>query len=86
MHKSKFKNSNATEITIGDTTYRVGDKVWCGINNPDDESRKITFTEGYVCFGEFGAEIYTCYGFYVGDKEGNQVSEAGLTDNYIIIP
>ena len=38
-----------------------------------------------MCFGEFGAEIYYCYGFYVGDENGNQISEAGLTDSYINI-
>ena len=75
--------TDATYIKINGVKYTIGDYVKYGLNlNTPDE---IIFTEGYVTFGEFSAEIYTCYGFYVADKNGNQVSEAGLDDQYIII-
>ena len=75
--------SNVKEIVIDNTTYKVGDRVWEGLDYGTEG--QITFTEGFVAFGEFCAEIYTCYGFYVADEKGNQVSEAGLTKKYIII-
>ncbi len=71
------------QITINDTTYQVGDKVWYGLNHGTKD--EITFTEGYVAFGEFSAEIYTCYGFYIADAIGTQISEAGLTGDYLIL-
>ena len=71
------------KVTIGDNIFEVGDKVWYGLNR--GEKDEVTFTEGYVYFGQFDAEIYTVYGFYVGDEEGNQISEAGLDDQYIKI-
>jgi len=71
------------EIKIKETTYKVGDKVWYGLDYGTENQN--TFREGYVAFGEFSAEIYTCYGFYVADNEGNQVSEAGLTEEYLIL-
>ena len=75
--------TNATYIIIGETKYSIGDRVWYGLAR--GEADEVTFTEGFVCFGEFSAEIYTCYGFYVGDKDKNQVSEAGLTGEFIVI-
>ncbi len=75
--------TDATYIIIGNIKYSTGDRVWYGYNRGKVD--EVTFTEGFVCFGEFSAEIYTCYGFYVGDNEGNQISEAGLTDEFIII-
>jgi len=72
-----------SSVTIDGKKYTVGDKVWYGLNK--DTPDEITFTEGYVCFGEFSAEIYICYGYYVGDEIGIQVSESGLTSEYEII-
>ena len=68
---------------IEDKIFSIGDRVWYGLYY--GTSDQITFNEGYVCFGEFNAEIYTCYGLYVGDETGTQVSEAGLTSSHIVI-
>lgn len=81
VHKDSKIHSDATFITIGDTTYKVRDHVVFGINIGTEE--EIILKEGYVAFGEFDAEIFTCYGFFVADKYGNQVSEAGLTEDYV---
>ena len=75
--------SDATKITIAGTEYKIGDKVWYGINY--GKLDQITFYEGFVCFGAFEAEIFTCYGFYVGDINGKQISEAGLDEDFMII-
>jgi hypothetical protein len=72
-----------TQVVIKGKTYNVGDKVWYGLNYGEPDQK--TFVEGYVCFGRFDAEIFDCYGYYVGTKEGYQLSEAGLTEKYIII-
>ena len=40
------------------------------------------FSKGFVAFGRFGAEIYECYGLFVADENGNQVSEAGLDSSW----
>ena len=37
---------------------------------------------GIVTFGNFSAEIYDCKGWFLADKNGNQISEAGLDDDF----
>lgn len=63
------------EIIINNTTFKVGDKVQYRIGE------KI-INEGFVCFGLFHAGFYPIHGFYVGDENGKQVSEAGLDEYY----
>lgn len=75
--------SDATYIILNDIKYNIGDKVWDGLDR--GKKGEVTFTEGYVCFGEFYAEIFPCYGFYVGDENREQLSEGGLTSSYIKI-
>jgi len=75
--------TDATFVIINDVKYTIGDKVWHGLDFKGED--ETLFDQGFVAFGEFGAEIYSCYGFYVADKDGNQVSEGGLTEFYKII-
>jgi hypothetical protein len=72
--------TDCTYIIIDDKKYTIGDKVKYGIDLNTD--KEMIFTEGFVTFGKFSAEIYTCYGFFVANEKGDQVSEAGLTSEY----
>lgn len=77
----KSVKSDATYLELNGIRYNVGDKVKSGLDlNTDEEN---IFEEGIVAFGEFYAEVYKCYGFFVADPEtGNQVSAGGLTEEH----
>lgn len=66
------------EYYLNGKGFNIGDEVCLFIGQKG-------LHRGFVYFGEFDAEIFTCYGLYVGDINGKQVSEAGLTDEYTII-
>ena len=59
-----YKDKYGKEIYEGDTVaYFIYDKE---------------YQRGIVTYGAFAAEIYICYGWFVADEEGEQLSEAGL--------
>ena len=64
-----MKPSNS--ITKKSTTFTLGEEVV--YKYPELQDKKA-----YVCYGKFEAEIYTCYGWYIGDKDGKQLSEASI--------
>lgn len=61
-------------FNIEGNEYKIGDTV-----------EHSYYGKGFVAFGKFEAEIYTCYGLYVVDITGNQLSEAGLTTAWKVI-
>ncbi len=63
-------DSTGKPFTVGDfVEYRVGS--WC--------------EQGFVAYGEFKAEVFTVFGWYVQSPQGKQVSEGGLHEDYKII-
>ena len=66
---------NILQFKIGNKTFYLGQEVAIYIG---DE----IFEQGFVTFGMFNAEIYEVYGLFVADKNGKQVSEAGLNDDF----
>jgi len=63
------------QFKIGNKIFYLGQEVAIYIGDS-------IFEQGFVTFGLFGAEIYEVYGLFVADKNGKQVSEAGLTDDF----
>ena len=68
-----MKPSNS--ITIKGTTFTLGEEVVYEYPDLQDE-------KAYVCYGMFHAEIYTCYGWYIGNKDGIQLSEASIDTDW----
>lgn len=49
---------------------------------------KNNYKKGTVAFGDFSAELFWCQGWYLSDKKGKQLSEAGFyneDEDFIVI-
>lgn len=68
-------------VIINGITFTEGDYV--GLPICSNQKNVEFFYKGVVKFGHFNAEIYDCYGLFVADEEGNQISEAGLDRSHI---